>query len=176
MIEKTIQELITTWKGRDEGEFLEAHRTPILIGVGMVDAALIRGARQTGTTWCMALPTDSMPTPVDGEVDSLVGIIFPVLGKSGEGQKEILIGRSPFCDIVLDHPSVSELHCQIERSAAGYTLIDQESTNGTLINGEKLPYPIYHALRDEDVLTLGQYSFQYFTARILFKYMDLRFE
>ena len=104
----------------------------------------------------------------------LVGSIFEIVGKNGPEQKEILIGRSPFCDIVLEHRAVSELHCQIDKSAGVYTIADQGSTNGSQVNGEPLDESASHTLRDEDVLTIGQYSFQFFTPRILFKYLELR--
>src|SRR4051812_32515239 len=47
----------------------------------------------------------------------------------------ITIGRAPDCMIVLDDPSVSGRHAQLERTGATYRLKDLDSTNGTRVNG-----------------------------------------
>jgi len=47
------------------------------------------------------------------------------------------IGRHPRCDLVLADLTVSARHCQIERLAESYLIIDIGSTNGTRVNGEK---------------------------------------
>ena len=47
----------------------------------------------------------------------------------------ITIGRAPDCMIVLDDPSVSGRHAQLERSGETYRLKDLDSTNGTRVNG-----------------------------------------
>jgi pSer/pThr/pTyr-binding forkhead associated (FHA) protein len=47
----------------------------------------------------------------------------------------ITIGRSPENTIVIDHPSVSSRHAQVDRSGQTYRLKDLGSTNGTRVNG-----------------------------------------
>ena len=47
----------------------------------------------------------------------------------------ITIGRAPDCMIVIDDPSVSGRHAQLERSGDTYRLKDLDSTNGTRVNG-----------------------------------------
>ena len=172
MAAKSVHELISTWYGREEEEFVAVHAEPVFIGTGHVDAELIQTSQQAGTTWCVAISPEALAGKASG--GPFVGTIFPLVGKSGPGQREILIGRSPFCDIVLDEPAVSELHCQIEKGEAGYSISDQGSTNGTLINGKPLEPPASHTLTDEDIVTVGQHSFQYFTPRILYTYLQLR--
>src|SRR5262245_24933790 len=63
------------------------------------------------------------------------------------------LGRSPVCDVVLaDDPMVSAVHATLELAPAGYILTDQQSANGTLINGAR----VFRALvRVGDELTLG---------------------
>src|SRR5204863_3365278 len=43
------------------------------------------------------------------------------------------IGRSPTCDLVLDHLFVSNVHCTFILEPHGVALIDHESSNGTLV-------------------------------------------
>lgn len=75
-------------------------------------------------------------------------------------QKVTLIGRSPDCDIVLDpnkYPTVSRYHVQIELiekdNKLSWAITDKGTTNGTLINGEKISAT--HILRSSDRIMLG---------------------
>ena len=75
-------------------------------------------------------------------------------------QKVTLIGRSPDCEIVLDpnkHPTVSRYHVQIElvekNNQLSWAITDKGTTNGTLINGEKINAT--HILRSSDRIMLG---------------------
>jgi pSer/pThr/pTyr-binding forkhead associated (FHA) protein len=75
-------------------------------------------------------------------------------------QKVTLIGRSPDCDIVLDpnkYPTVSRYHVQIEliekNNQLSWAITDKGTTNGTLINGEKISAT--HILRSSDRIMLG---------------------
>ncbi len=64
----------------------------------------------------------------------------------------ITIGRAPDCMIIIDDPSVSGRHAQLERSGETYRLKDLESTNGTRVNG----IPITEtALRFDDRIRFG---------------------
>lgn len=53
-------------------------------------------------------------------------------------REKVTIGRSRNCDIVIDCPSVSGLHCTMERVPGGYILRDQDSTNGLKLKEEKM--------------------------------------
>lgn len=55
------------------------------------------------------------------------------------GEPRIVVGRDPGCDVVVDDPSVSTHHARFERSAEGrWILIDDDSTNGTLVGGMRM--------------------------------------
>jgi hypothetical protein len=63
-------------------------------------------------------------------------------GPSGAAGREfsldrpvMTVGRRPDQDIVLDDPGVSRVHARIEITADGASILDLESTNGTLVNG-----------------------------------------
>lgn len=52
---------------------------------------------------------------------------------------EIFIGRDPKkCQIVLDDPEVSSVHAVIKKNAIDVTLEDLNSSNGTILNGERI--------------------------------------
>ena len=53
-------------------------------------------------------------------------------------QAEIVIGRHPGCDVVLQTPGASREHAIIARNGARFLLKDKGSLNGTTLNGEKI--------------------------------------
>jgi len=55
-------------------------------------------------------------------------------------KSKVVFGRHPTCDFVLDHATVSRTHFAIERIGNGFLLVDQESGNGTLVNGMRVTW------------------------------------
>jgi hypothetical protein len=49
-----------------------------------------------------------------------------------------VIGRSRDCDVVLEDAGISRRHAHIRPAAQGWTIEDLRSTNGVLLNGERL--------------------------------------
>lgn len=64
----------------------------------------------------------------------------------GDGQA--YIGRSPECDIVLDAAAVSRRHAVVTREKDQYFIQDNDSRNGTIVNGQQVHDRA--ALRDGD--------------------------
>jgi EAL domain-containing protein (putative c-di-GMP-specific phosphodiesterase class I) len=65
------------------------------------------------------------------------------------------IGRNGGCDLTIDSTRISREHMRIEGSAAGYTVRDLGSTNGTFLNGARIQES---ALRDGDLLAVAHIS------------------
>ncbi len=64
------------------------------------------------------------------------------LKEYGLDKDEITIGRLASNDVALpDDRSVSRRHAVIRRSNVGYVIEDQQSNNGTYVDGEKILYP-----------------------------------
>jgi hypothetical protein len=85
------------------------------------------------------------------------GVIGSVVMPSGERidlrDRPVVIGRMSECDIALADPNVSRRHAEIRPGSAAYLVADLGSTNGTLVNGEKI-----HAerrLADGDIISVG---------------------
>jgi ABC transport system ATP-binding/permease protein len=70
----------------------------------------------------------------------------------------IQIGRDPSNDVVLDTPTVSRFHAQIERVGQRYRLRDLRSANGTFVNDQRLDEKELW-LNSEDVIRIGQHRF-----------------
>lgn len=72
------------------------------------------------------------------------------------------LGRLPDSDIYLDHPGVSNMHAVIVTMSNDHILEDMGSTNGTLINGEKIDK---HILQNNDVIELSCFQLKYVNQR-----------
>ncbi|WKY02858.1 hypothetical protein Q1695_016277 [Nippostrongylus brasiliensis] len=74
----------------------------------------------------------------------------------------VVIGRLPYCDIVLDHPSVSRYHCilqygddRIDKTGKGWHIYDMGSTHGSKANKNKLPGKQYVRVKVGYVFQFG---------------------
>ena len=54
-------------------------------------------------------------------------------------KKSVIVGRSPKCDLVVPHDSMSRQHCQIDYFKEQFYITDLGSSNGVSINGQKIP-------------------------------------
>lgn len=76
-------------------------------------------------------------------------------------QSEIAIGRHPMSDLQFDATQdldVSARHGTIRFADGQYLLADDQSTNGTFVNGERLPDGGTHPLHDGDVIAFGAHG------------------
>jgi len=74
-------------------------------------------------------------------------------------QSSLIIGRDPEADIPLSAPIVSWHHARLDRTPQGHMLTDLNSTNGTFVNGQRLPRPA--SLRQGDVVQIGPFKLVY---------------
>jgi len=110
----------------------------------------------------MEADTDTLKTDFDrgGATSERMVSILTVLRGPEPGRvyplesAQHVIGRSPEVAISIADPGLSREHASINRTAHGDFLGDLGSTNGTLVNGEKLSD--HHALRDGDRIQLGR--------------------
>ncbi len=70
----------------------------------------------------------------------------------------ITIGKGSDCDVELNDKSVSRKHAVIKTIGAKYFLIDQGSSNGTFVNGERITE---YELSSDDVIQIGSIEFQF---------------
>lgn len=95
----------------------------------------------------------------DDEI-SLETEVFLILGASGrEGEvvkikgDKLTVGRRAKNDLVINDASVSQDHAELTKSAAGWTVRDKGSSNGTFIDGAKVDEA---ALSPGDVVSFGE--------------------
>ncbi len=68
----------------------------------------------------------------------------------------ITIGRETDNDVVIDNKLASRHHALIQKIKNDYFLKDLDSTNGSFLNGEKIPKDKYVKLGANDTITIGK--------------------
>ena len=76
-------------------------------------------------------------------------------------QQEFSIGRNPDCDLILDNRGVSSHHATIQYKNDWYTVIDNKSTNGVFVNGERITE---HTLTYWDEIQIYNYVLKFMTS------------
>ncbi|MCI0398711.1 MAG: FHA domain-containing protein [Chloroflexi bacterium] len=69
-------------------------------------------------------------------------------------QGTVTLGRESVNDVVLNDPEVSRRHARISFQAGQYIIEDLGSTNGTLVNGQRIHGPT--PLRNGDTVDIGE--------------------
>lgn len=69
--------------------------------------------------------------------------------------REIFVGRSRKCHLILREETVSGVHCRLVAIEGGAIVMDEGSTNGTFLNGELVVRPTVMTVDDE--LRVGPY-------------------
>src|SRR5690348_1284819 len=66
-----------------------------------------------------------------------------------------VVGRRPYCDVVIDHPSLSKRHCILVKTDGLLVIRDLGTTNATKVKGQKVRWA---ALLPDDRISLGSYK------------------
>lgn len=89
-------------------------------------------------------------------------ILFTEGARAGEEVKiesyEASLGRSRRADVFIDDEKLSRIHAKISRVGAGYRLVDNNSRNGTYVNGMRI---LEHPLSSFDEVQIGRTKFKF---------------
>lgn len=80
------------------------------------------------------------------------------VGEKTFDQEQVIIGRDPGCDVVIDNRLVSGRHARVVRRPEGYFLEDLGSTNGTVLGGKKITAA---PLTSGAVATIGRHEVEF---------------
>ncbi|MFH1969903.1 MAG: FHA domain-containing protein [Verrucomicrobiota bacterium] len=90
----------------------------------------------------------------------LMGMSGSVKGQKFEIRKDrMTIGRNQINDLVLTDEAVSSQHCYVAKRGESYVLHDLNSTNGTLLNFERITDEV--ELKPKQVIQLGSCEFMF---------------
>lgn len=79
-------------------------------------------------------------------------LILPNNDRYVLGERVVVLGRLPDCDITLTDTNVSRHHAEIRPHTDGFVLVDLGSTNGCRVNGQRVNQRLLH---DGDELSFG---------------------
>jgi pSer/pThr/pTyr-binding forkhead associated (FHA) protein/tetratricopeptide (TPR) repeat protein len=128
-----------------------------------------------GPTAVLKLPLEEKPeeegrarTIPEKEAGRLVIITTELAGSEFPlTRTEMLIGRTEENDVVLAHRSVSSRHAKIVYDGGIYRIIDMDSANGVLVNGEEYSRV---DLRRGDTIELGHVRIRYVAPGEVYQY------
>ena len=128
---------------------------PLLPVIGIIVVLVVAGA--TALLYSRKKkPAPSAPQSSEGiflRIEDLTGCL---VGTQTERclTGQLIVGRDPSCDIVLDDPSVSRRHARVFLAEGRVYLEDLGSQNGTMVNGAAIHMPCQ--LRSGDELAAGE--------------------
>src|SRR6516165_6583651 len=67
----------------------------------------------------------------------------------------VVVGRRGYCDVVIEHPSLSKRHCLLVKTDGLLVIRDLATTNGTKVKGQRVRWA---ALLPEDRVSFGAYK------------------
>jgi predicted component of type VI protein secretion system len=76
---------------------------------------------------------------------------------------DITLGRSPENDLMVDDTDASRKHAVFRRSSAGFHIEDLGTSNGTLVNDQRIVEP--HTLANKDVVKICEMQIRYIETR-----------
>lgn len=149
----------------DDARDDEDHEPPLLKTIAMApELPTITDADQISPTMVVeaqrlppARDEATEPLTVEGALPRLLGLTPPVTGEMLTlNRGRMTLGRATDCDLVVSEPSVSSRHAQVIVNAAGTTLMNLFSANGTFVNGEPIDTV---KLKPGDVIQMGRVEF-----------------
>jgi len=100
--------------------------------------------------------SDSDYNQLEGSMLRLVLMLKDTELKTLETEKDVItIGRNNNSDIQINNLGASKKHATITRQNGGYFIEDLNSTNGTLLNNERITKT---GLSGNDVITIGKHT------------------
>jgi pSer/pThr/pTyr-binding forkhead associated (FHA) protein len=121
-------------------------------GTRMMDLSELNALRESTTTKKEVTTNDSSVSRlhcfIEGQAEEIIELAISDFNQASGWE----IGRDSQCDIVLDHPSVSNRHAQIVHQSGRWKMVNLVSTNGIVINGQK---KLTSYLSDGDKIGLG---------------------
>jgi len=148
-----VREFMTNNKGTGKDVFLKENPNPFLVIGGSLNTD---GDEKT-------FKTTTIPTDCSMMDEKLIEI---KKREDANMYSFITLGRASNNDIVIHNGTISKLHSVFGRKGEHFTLADSGSSNGTSVNGNRLPANKPIVLKNGDVITWSSSIFASFLTPI----------
>ncbi len=156
----------------DKEEFARLMARPALVGSAILAGTLYEQPVKNVGDKNRTVAFEPLPTSdelsVDG--DTLKHAIYPLVKQSATARKRIvfLIGRADDNDMIMPDFAISKRHAMLEVEVDEYWMKDCNSTNGTLLNENRLgQQPVQ--LHDGDIISFARYAFAFLSPESLYE-------
>ena len=162
----TVDDLRAEAAESSPDNFRRLHPDPLLIGEGMVSIPLPDPSKPGTLAFN---PGDGLNMESIRQSRALKGRVFWIRtesgGRLGETGRRVTLGRDRQCDIVLPDFPISGMHCWFVQAEDGSVeVVDDHSTNGTVLNGVDCPPREPRRLADGDDVVFGRFAFKYWSS------------
>lgn len=106
-----------------------------------------------GRSTTLILPATPAAIPARPRQACLLGVGGSVLGQRVEIGASLTMGRDPSCRLISSDPGVSGRHATFRVDGEKALVEDLGSTNGTIVNGERIEAP--RVLQNDDLIQVG---------------------
>lgn len=131
----------------------------ILIIAGLIGVLLFFFIQNTKRRQIQTAGADEDLNLPEAELEDLDKILGEDQAPYKLEQSRINIGRSQRNDMIIENPAVSSFHATIEFRNMSFYLEDQRSTNGTMLNGQRLAANDPVRLKGGDSITFAKFRF-----------------
>jgi len=157
-----IRHYVKSLRKMGVAHFQAYHNNAFLVGIGLL--ADLSGGNRAGARMTKAVELDCVETAADGTPGS-AGRVWELRPNPVFGTPTLVaVGRAQNNDVVIPEFAISQRHCQFEMLERKIMVSDIESLNGTHVNGRRLENEASMEIRNLDVLILGRFQFQFFSA------------
>lgn len=145
-------------------DFLKRYTCPFLVVVGWQDESNMQFDRSRFNTQVTSTTIEDLSAFAKGKKLQPHAIVFPLVkrGNTVSGGSHsasvVMVGRAKNSDVILPSTSVSKSHFYISPKPFHeneYTLSDNGSTNGTLVNDKEVGRPQRVPLQSGDKISVG---------------------
>jgi hypothetical protein len=164
----SLELLFQTIAQGDLEEFLRKFPYPFLIN----ESEEI--SEESDTFQTVTTHRNSKLTPASSRSLRLDSKFIPVCKKKrGKFSNMISIGRTTSNDLTFNHTSISKFHAYfIQKNAGIWFIQDANSSNGTFVNGQRIPAEVPSTISDGMTVQFSPDTcFRFFTARGLYKHL-----
>jgi hypothetical protein len=157
-----VRHYVKTLKAMGAPHFQAYYSNPFLVGIGLL--ADLSGGNREGARMTKAVQLDCVETAADGTPGS-AGRVWSLRPNPVFATPTVVaVGRAQNNDVVVPEFAISQRHCQFDFIDRKIMVSDIGSLNGTHVNGRRLENEASMEIRNLDVLILGRFQFQFFSA------------